>query len=136
MKRIFAMLSLALLLFLPALAFPGQSAAVNIFPNTCDKYQAKAIADQNNAPSVCQDVENPQTGNPIVRILKGAINVLSYVVGIAAIIGLLASGIRMITANGDSNAVATARTAFAYSLIGVVVVVFSQAIVVFVLNKI
>jgi hypothetical protein len=136
MKRLLLIFTFVSLLAAPQLALVGSAGAVNIFENTCDKYSQKATSQGTNAPSVCQDVGAQQTKNPIIRIIKAAIEVISYVVGIAAVIGILASALRMITANGDSNAIATARTGLIYCLIGVVVVSLSQLIVVFVLDKV
>jgi hypothetical protein len=81
---------------------------------------------------------NSQAGNdtnPIIRILKAAILVISYIAGIAAIIGIVVSGFRLIVSGGDSNATASARTGLVYSLIGVAVVALAQIIVIFVLNR-
>lgn len=137
MKRFIFTILFALLAVTPAVALSGHSAAVSdIFKNTCGKYVQGAQSQGTNAPSVCQDVEAPNKTNPVVHILKAAIEVVSIIVGIAAVIGILAGSLRLILADGDSSAAATARSAIIYSLIGVVVVVLAQSIVVFVLNKI
>jgi hypothetical protein len=46
------------------------------------------------------------------------------------------SGFRFLTAGGDSNAAASARSGLIYSLIGVAVVASAQLIVIFVLDKV
>jgi hypothetical protein len=74
--------------------------------------------------------------NPVIRILKAAINVVSYIAGIAAIIGIIASGLRLILAGGDANAAASARTGLTYSLVGIAIVAIAQIIVAFVLNRV
>lgn len=86
---------------------------------------------------VCNDLKNNAAGatNPFVRAIKDIIQVISFIVGVAAIVGIVVSGLRMILANGDSNAVANARSGLLYSLVGIVVVIFAQAIVTLVLNK-
>lgn len=61
------------------------------------------------------------------------IEILSIIVGLAAIIMIIVSGLRFITANGDSGKVASARTALIYSLIGVAVAALAQLMVRFVL---
>jgi len=90
----------------------------------------------NSAP--CQEV-NANTGkanNPVISVLKSAIELLSYVTGIAAVILIIISGIQFVTSNGDSNGIASARNTLIYALIGLGVAALAQIIVVFVLDKI
>jgi hypothetical protein len=78
------------------------------------------------------------TNNPIAGrngILLRIVNILSYVVGVASVIMIIFGGLKFITASGDSTNIATARNTILYALIGVVVFLFSQIIVRFVLNK-
>jgi len=105
--------------------------AAQIFPN-CGQGSASG------QPTVCHDVVSGQSqnSNPILVILKDVVTVLSYAVGVIAIIGILISGFRMIIANGDSNAVASARNGLLYSIIGVAVAVSAQAIVLILLGNV
>ena len=131
MTRWLTVIALTVVMLVPAIALSGHSSAVDIFKHTCDAGQPAATT------SVCGSVGGAsQSQNPIVKIIKGAIEVISLLVGIAAIIGILVSGLRLILANGDSNAVASARTGLIYSLVGVAVTLSAQAIVVFVLDKV
>ena len=128
-KRIFINFMLLSCLFLPTVALTGQVSAVNIFGG-CG-------SDATAQPDVCKTVKNGQTAtDPIIQILKVAIDIMSLLVGIAAVVGILVSGLRMILANGDSNAISTARSSLLYSLVGVGITVVAQGIVVFVLDKI
>jgi hypothetical protein len=68
--------------------------------------------------------------------IKAAINILSAIVGIAAVIVIIISGLRFITANGDASSVATARNGIIYAVAGLIIVALSQAIVHFVLGKV
>lgn len=133
MKRIFVSFSIILTLLTPALAFSSSAAAVDIFSH-CGNGSA------NGNPDVCGDADsqggNNGKNNPVVGIIKSAIQVLSYIIGVGAIIGIVVSGIRLMTAGGDSNAVASARSGLIYSLIGVAVAVLAQTVVVFVLDKV
>ena len=127
------MLGLLGLLLVPALAVTSQAGAVDIFSN-CGHNTA------GGTPDVCSEVSaqgaNNGKNNPIVKIIKTAIDIMSYIVGIAAIIGIVVSALRMVTSGGDANAAASARTGLVYSLIGVAVTALAQTIVVFVLDKI
>jgi heme/copper-type cytochrome/quinol oxidase subunit 2 len=61
------------------------------------------------------------------------INVFSVVVGIVAVIMIIYGGFRFITSGGDANATKNARNTILFAIVGIVVVLISQAIVQFVL---
>ena len=130
MKRLIATVLIFASLLAPTLAVAGQAAAINILPNC-------GTNSSGGKPGVCTDYGggNGSNKDPLITVIKAAIDILSYIIGIAAIIGLVISGLRFITASGDSNGVAAARTSLVYSLIGVAVAVMAQLIVVFVLDK-
>lgn len=132
----YALLAIATLmtLALPVLFFSGQTSAVDIFNKTCGDYATQG----GKTPVACQDVAAQQAdgGNPIIKIITAAISVLSFIIGAAAVIGVLVSSIRLIIANGDSSSVASARNGLIYSIIGVIVAVLAQVLVVFVLSKV
>lgn len=127
----------------PMLVVPSPVSAIDIF-KTCTEQSltadqkakcndcASAVASQSD---YCKEAATA-TGNPIIHIVTIIINIISFVAGAAAIIGLIVSGLRLILSNGDSNSVATARNGILYSLIGIAIVVLAQGIVVFILNKI
>lgn len=132
MKRIILIFALAIGLISPVTLGGSQASAAAVFTD-CGNGSAAGT------PDVCQDANNQDANNgqnnPIVKIIKVAIRIMSYIIGIGAIIGIVVSGIRFMTAGGDSNAVASARSGLIYSLIGLAVVVLAQVIVVFVLEK-
>ena len=133
MKYLLIILSFVAVLCAPV-ALATHASAVDLFENTCNDSSTKI----SQKASVCKDVQS-QTGstdNPIIHIIKIAINVVSFIVGAAAVIGLIVGGIRLVISNGDANSAATARSSILYSLIGLAVVVFAQGIVVFVLNRV
>ena len=130
MKRLTLTILTLIAFSFPALALSGTAAAVDVF-QPCSGSAANTAA--------CKDAANQGgnngSNNPIVNIIKGAISILSYIIGAAAVIGIVVSGIRMMTANGDSQAVASARSGLIYSLIGVAIAVLAQALVAYVLDK-
>src|ERR1700752_4014114 len=121
MKQFILLLAFILTTSLSPLAL-GNASAVNILRN-CG-VNATNNGQGNLTPDVCTEASN-QTGsntdNPVIGLLRSAIQIITVVIGIAAVIGVLVSSIRIITANGDSNAVASARSSLIYSLIGVAV---------------
>ena len=72
----------------------------------------------------------------ISRVIKASLNILSAVAGVAAVVVVVISGLRLITANGDSSSVASARSGLIYALAGLVIVAVAQAIVHYVLNRV
>lgn len=70
--------------------------------------------------------------NRVEEVVKIVINILSTVVGIAAVIMIIINGFRFVTANGDSNKISSARDGIIYALIGIIIVGIAQALVRFV----
>lgn len=131
MRRLLLILTMFMTLSAPALAASGTALAAEAF-QPCS-------GDASNT-DVCQDVNNQQgnngKNNPIVKIVKAAIDILSYIIGAAAVIGIVVSGIRMMTAGGNSESIASARSGLIYSLVGVAVAVLAQVLVAWVLDKV
>lgn len=75
-------------------------------------------------------------GTNINHAIAAAINILSLVAGVAAVIMLIIGGFRFITSSGDASNVASARSTIIYALVGLVVVALAQFIVHFVLAKV
>lgn len=69
-------------------------------------------------------------------IIKQAINVLSILIGVAAVIMIMIGGFKYITSNGDANSIQSAKNTILYALIGLVVVALAQTMVIFVLKKV
>lgn len=78
----------------------------------------------------CNDGESGVT-----TILRIALNILSFVVGLIAVIMIIIAGLRYITSNGDANTITSAKNTIIYAIVGLMVVAFAQIIVSFVLNK-
>jgi hypothetical protein len=68
-------------------------------------------------------------------ILRTVITIISWAVGIAAIIMIIIGGFKYIISSGDSAKVNSAKDTILYAIIGLVIVAFAQFIVQFVLNK-
>jgi hypothetical protein len=64
------------------------------------------------------------------------INILSWVVGVVAVVMIIIGGLSFILAAGDSGRIAKARTTILYAIVGLVVVAFAQIIVRYVLKKV
>lgn len=128
MKRLAAGLGILLLFALPMVALtPTAAAQFDPFEDVCQGSAADAeacSADGSNNPIAGPD-----------GVLTRAIEILSYVAGVAAVIMIIIGGLKFITANGDPNSISSARNTVIYALIGVAVFATSQLIVRFVISR-
>jgi hypothetical protein len=84
---------------------------------------------------VLQGVEQAGScnGSGVTGALGAAVNILSIIVGAAAILMIVVSGLKYITSGGDSNKITSAKNNLIYALIGVAVAALAQLLVHFVL---
>ncbi|HET7060359.1 MAG TPA: hypothetical protein VFH99_03540 [Candidatus Saccharimonadales bacterium] len=131
MRKFIIILATLITFSTPLMVAGGSAIAASVF-QPCD------VGGSAQNTDVCGDVrqQNNTDANPIIKIIKAAIEVLSFIIGAAAVIGIVVSGIRMMTAGGNSESVASARSGLIYSLIGIAVVVLAQVLVAFVLDNV
>jgi uncharacterized membrane protein len=93
--------------------------------------------------TVCQSLgsndtcsTDPSGGASLGTIAKDAVNILSLIVGIAAVIMVIVGGFRYVTSGGDSNSVSGAKNTIIYAVVGLAIVAAAQFIVQFVVNKV
>lgn len=82
----------------------------------------------------CTDEEGAE--NSFGSIVKRVINIFSIVVGAVSVIMIIIGGFRYIVSAGDSNGVSGAKNTILYAVIGLVIVLFAQVIVRFVLTNV
>jgi hypothetical protein len=75
-------------------------------------------------------------GSSLTNLMTTVINLLSLIAGFIAVIMVIVSAIRFMTANGEASGIASARSALIYALIGVVVAAIAQILVHFVIGKV
>ena len=131
MKRITQLLVIiALVTGVGFVSAPAVVHAVDITSDTCNALS--------NKPAVCADANSGRTSNPVVGpngIVTKAVQLLVGIGGIIAIFVLLINGVRMITSMGNSDSFTSARNGIIYAAVGLVIVILSQAIIVFVIKK-
>jgi uncharacterized membrane protein len=81
------------------------------------------------------DCSTPGTGNTASNLVKTAVDLFSFVVGVIAVIMLIVGGLRFVTSSGDGNSTSAARNTIIYAVIGLIVVALAQVIVRFTLKK-
>jgi hypothetical protein len=131
MKRILILTALLATLLAPALAM-GSAGADDIFNNPASCGGAAKNTD------VCKSIGAQQNdgSNPVIKVLAAAIDVISFITGALAVIFIIISALRFITAAGSSEGVASARTSLIYALVGIAVTALAQSLVLFVLDKV
>ncbi|HUD06391.1 MAG TPA: hypothetical protein VMR34_00740 [Candidatus Saccharimonadales bacterium] len=95
--------------------------------------------------TICQGVgEIDSSGNcdaaggtsDLSKIIGTVLNILSLVVGIAAVVMIIVAGLRYILSGGESQNVNNAKNTLIYAVVGLVVVALAQIIVHFVINSV
>lgn len=112
----------------------GSASAFDLFGDPCSNPKA------DNA-TVCQEADKPQTptNNSLYGpngIITKVVNLLSIIIGVAAVIVIIIAGIQYMISTGDSTKVNNAKNAILYAVIGLVVAVIAQGLVIFVIKKI
>jgi len=67
--------------------------------------------------------------------ISAGVNILSIVVGIAAILMVILSGFKYITSGGEAQKVANAKNSLIYALVGLIIAALAQIMVHFVINQ-
>lgn len=128
--KLLKILILSLAVFLPVIASPIAFAdPFNPLEKSCDQNEA-------SQSEICQSAnssEDPITGDD--NIFVTIANILSLVAGAVAVVMIIVSGITMITSGGDSAKVKKSRDTIIYAAIGLVVVVASRTIVLFLIKS-
>ncbi len=139
LKTIILHLSVLSLFLLPVLAVGSVAAQEetpvdsNTIPNAvCQGADLQFKAD----PGTCSTDADVNGENKVNNLIKQVINIFSIVVGIVAVIMIIYGGFRYITSGGDSGNVTTAKNTILYALVGLLIVVFAQVVVKFILTKI
>ncbi len=71
----------------------------------------------------------------VTDLANQVVNIFSLVVGIISVIMIIIAGLRYITSGGEAQNVTNAKNTILYAIVGLVVVIFAQTIVRFVITK-
>ena len=124
------MLTLSSLLVAGGLTFAV--AAVPVHAQDCSSGVGQGVALTTDDPvNGCKD----NNGESFSAVVKKVINIFSVVVGAVSVIMIIIGGFRYIVSNGESGAVTGAKNAILYAIIGLIIVLFAQLIVRFVLTS-
>jgi hypothetical protein len=102
---------------------------------------ASVVSAQGSSDEVCKGVElvggdcKTDDSGKVDSLVNDVVNVLTAVIGVISVIMIMIAGFKYVTSGGDANKVSSAKDTILYAVIGIVVVVFAQVIVKFVINK-
>ena len=109
-------------------AAPAPVAAVDVNPALCRGVNAVDGSNSNKCPTDSDE-------NPVFDVINQIIDIFSIIVGAVSVIMIIVGGLRYITSAGDSGNVTAAKNTILYAIVGLVIVVFAQFIVKFVINR-
>lgn len=95
-----------------------------------------AISDACSGSQVQETAACTNGSSKLDGIVRTALNLLSVVAGIAAVIMIIIAGIRYATSGGDSSGISGAKNTIIYAIVGLAIVALAQLIVKFVLAEI
>jgi hypothetical protein len=123
MKRLIISLAIALFGFAPAVLV-----SVPAYADSKDEVcQGIGLAGGN-----CSD-NSGETG--ISKLVSAVVNILSIIVGIAAVIMIIIGGLKYVTSGGDSGSITSAKHTIIYALVGLVIVALAQFLVHYVVKS-
>lgn len=67
-------------------------------------------------------------------LVKNILNILSWIIGIISVVMIIIGGFRYIISSGDSGQLQSAKNTILYAVVGLVIVLFAQLIVRFVVG--
>lgn len=124
-----SLITVAMPMAAPALAV----AAADPKQGAC--YGANNLQVATDPNSACAAIQEENGTGKVNKLITDVVNILSIIVGIAAVIMIIIGGFRYITSAGSAEKVTAAKNTILYALIGLVIVALSQVIVRFVLKQ-
>ncbi len=71
----------------------------------------------------------------VQSIIATVVDIFSIIVGAVSVIMIIVGGLRYITSSGDSGNVQAAKNTILYAIVGLVIVIFAQTIIRFVVDR-
>jgi hypothetical protein len=123
-------LSLIMAVSFVSVSAPVMVNAATIADNICTGVLNTSGDEASDADSCAEEGDNS-----FGAIITKVINIFSILIGSVSVIMIIVGGFRYIISGGDQNNVTAAKNTIMYAIIGLVVVLFSQVIVRFVLTN-
>lgn len=121
-QRIYSFIVTAMMMVGLVTAAAAPAGAINVF-GACSGSAASS--------EVCKSKNDDSVGNLVQTI----IGILSFVIGVVAVIMIIVGGIKYVLSNGDASQVKSAKDTILYAVIGLIVALLAYAIVNFVTKQ-
>lgn len=131
LRKLAAPMIMALALVLPTVALVAPVGAVEV---NQDLNRGICFTDPDSPDCTNPSVDTDAEGD-IQNIVTTIINIFSIIVGAVSVIMIIIGGLRYITSAGDSSNVSGAKNTILYAIVGLVIVIFAQTIVKFVVSR-
>lgn len=116
--------------------FAGVIAAVILALSAMVAFAPQVSAAHNEVHRGCELTGTCAGGeSDITSVITTVVDILSLIVGAVSVIMIIIGGLRYITSGGDSGNVASAKNTIIYAIVGLVIVLFAQIIVNFVITE-
>lgn len=125
MRKLFFQLSLILALLAPV-AVPALASAACPSPKSGGDAKNQVLIGVGETDKNCD-------GSGVTDFVATIVDIISLIIGVAAIIVIIISGFKYITSGGDSSKVSSAKSTLIYALVGVAIAAVAQLLVHFVL---
>jgi len=112
---------------------PVMAQRVDPFKQVCDGRGRNSAACQDSQANQSQD--NNAIFGPR-GIITRIINVITIIVGIAAVVTIIMAGLKMITSGSNPQEVTRSREMILYAIVALVIAALAQAMVKFFLNRV
>jgi len=129
MKKLLLSVFTAVLIAVPVYGTVASAAPVDIVPESACSGQGAS-----ESPACKKGTDDPITGTKGVLIRVA--NILAWFGGAIAVIMVIFGGFLYVTSAGDAGKVKKAKDTLLYAAVGLVVIVASRVIVIFVINKV
>jgi hypothetical protein len=99
-----------------------------VFKDVCKH----SIKSGNDNSTVCQDAFQEPGDNPLYGpdgVIAAVVNLLSLVVGIAAVIGIMVAGVKYLTSASNPEEANKARELVIYAMVGLILAVLAQVLI-------
>ena len=117
-----------------ALAMVIGLAGATLVPQTVSAQEPFDACDINASSDLCATERRSNRGDGYSHVVKSVVNILLYIVGVAAVVVIIVSGIRYVVSAGNTQTVQAAKSSIGYAVAGLLLAVVAYAIVNYVLD--
>lgn len=119
----------AVTLFTGFFLVTGYAAAEDPLSRICEGH-----LDPSDLPAACTGTATEPLFGPS-GIITRATQIVSAIVGVAAVIMIMVGGFKYVTSTGDPNSVNSAKNTILYAVVGIAVAASAQIIVIYVMRR-